>query len=48
MDSYQIRWKASAKKELRKLDSKVIPQILATVESLAQNPYSQGYKKCQG
>lgn len=48
MDSYQIRWKTSAQKELRKLDTKVIPQILAVVESLAQNPYPQGYKKMSG
>ena len=45
MASYRIQWKQSAKKELKKLDKKVIPKILEVVESLAQDPNPIGSKK---
>jgi mRNA interferase RelE/StbE len=48
MTSYKIEWKQSAKKELKKLDRQIIPRILQTVESLADNPYSSGSKKLIG
>ena len=45
MDFYRISWKASAKKELRKIQPQIIPEIIAVVESLADNPYPSGCKK---
>ncbi|ACB00617.1 MULTISPECIES: type II toxin-antitoxin system RelE/ParE family toxin [Cyanophyceae] len=48
MDSYQISWKASAKKELRKIQPQIIPKIIEVVESLAADPYPNGCKKMAG
>lgn len=48
MASYRIDWKASAKKELKKLDRQAIPKIVEEVESLADDPYPVGHKKIQG
>ncbi len=45
MDYYQIKWTNSAKKELRKLDKKVIPRLIDAVDELVTNPYPQGVKK---
>lgn len=45
MDYYQIKWTNSAKKELKKLDKKIIPRLIDAVEELAKNPYPQGVKK---
>ena len=45
MDSYQIKWSNSAKKELRKIDKKFIPKLIKVVEQLAINPYPQEIKK---
>ena len=48
MALYSIEWKASAKKELRKLDRKEIPKILEAIERLASNPHPQNHKKLLG
>ena len=48
MASYQIKWKNSAKKELKSLAKEMIPKIIKTVESLAENPYPTGIKKMVG
>ena len=48
MDTYRIEWKSSARKELRKIDRKFIPQIIQTVESLAEEPFPSGVRKLQG
>jgi mRNA interferase RelE/StbE len=48
MDLFEIKWKTSAKKELRNLDKSVILKILEAVKSLANNPYPHGVKKIQG
>lgn len=45
MDYYQIKWTNSAKKELRKLDKKVIPRLIEAIDELAKNPYPKGVKK---
>ncbi len=45
MDYYQIKWTNSAKKELKKLDKKVIPRLIDAIDELAKNPYPQGVKK---
>lgn len=43
--SYKIKWKSSAVKELRKLDSRAILQVLKSVEMLTSNPYPAGCRK---
>lgn len=48
MASYQIEWKKSAIRDLRKLRKDKIAQILDTVNSLANNPYPSGYRKLSG
>ena len=48
MASYTIKWKASAKKELKKIDKKEIPKILKAVESLAIDPHPANHKKLLG
>ena len=48
MDTYQIEWKASALKELKRLDRKIIPRIISSIESLATNPFPTGVRKLQG
>jgi mRNA interferase RelE/StbE len=48
MAYYQIKWKNSAKKELKSLAKEIIPKIIKTVESLAENPYPTGIKKMVG
>ncbi|HEY9703412.1 MAG TPA: type II toxin-antitoxin system RelE/ParE family toxin [Allocoleopsis sp.] len=45
MDFYQIKWKTSAKKDLRKISADAIPKILKAIDSLSNNPYPQGCKK---
>jgi mRNA interferase RelE/StbE len=48
MDSYDIRWKKSAEKDLLGIDYKQIPRIIKSIESLAKNPLSRQYRKLQG
>ena len=48
MASYKIKWKQSAKKELKKLDKQIIPRILQAVENLVDNPYPSGSRKLIG
>jgi len=48
MATYQIEWKPSALREVKRLDRKVIPRIIKTIESLAAKPYPQGVKKLHG
>ena len=48
MASYQIDWKSSARKELRKLPSDMIQKIMAEVESLGENPFPPGCRKLTG
>ena len=48
MDSYDIRWKKSAEKDLLGIDYKQIPRITKSIESLAKNPFSRQYRKLQG
>jgi mRNA interferase RelE/StbE len=48
MAFYKIEWKASAKKELRKIDKQQIPKILETVEKLALDPHPANHKKLLG
>ncbi len=45
---YDVRWKHSARKELKKLPRETIPKIITTVEELSENPYPQGNKKIIG
>lgn len=48
MASYEIKWKRSAAKELKKIHKSKIPSLLKAVESLSQNPFPTGVKKLSG
>jgi mRNA interferase RelE/StbE len=48
MASFDVVWKKSAERELRKLDSRHIPRIIRAVEELAGNPYSSASRKMLG
>jgi len=48
MQSFNIQWKASAKKELKKIDKIEIPKIINEIEKLINNPYPRNHKKILG
>jgi mRNA interferase RelE/StbE len=48
MASYNIEWKSSAAKELRKLPKSVIARVLPAVEALADTPRPDGVRKLSG
>ena len=48
MASYKVRWKHSTRKELKKLDKRVVLRILQVVEKLSENPLKSGSKKLVG
>jgi mRNA interferase RelE/StbE len=48
MVSFEIQWKASAKKEFKKIDKVEIPKILKEIEKLSLEPYPTNHKKILG
>jgi mRNA interferase RelE/StbE len=48
MASYNVRWKLSAKKELKKLPKETILKILVVIEKLPENPFPKQYRKLAG
>lgn len=48
MDIYQIDWKKSALRELKRLDRQTIPRIISAVSALSDNPFPSGVKKLHG
>jgi mRNA interferase RelE/StbE len=48
MASYNVRWKLSAKKELKKLPKETILKVLAVIEKLPENPFPKQCRKLAG
>lgn len=48
MNSFEIQWKASAKKELKKIDKVEIKKILIEIEKLTTEQYPVNCKKILG
>lgn len=48
MASYKIKFKNSAEKELGKLPQQIVPQIISSIQKLAENPFPHGVKKLKG
>jgi len=48
MATYRIEWKASALREIRRLDKAIIPRIISAVGSLAKDPFTNGIRKLYG
>lgn len=47
MATYNIFWKPSAEKDLRRIDKKMIPRILDAIGKIAANPFQPGIRKLQ-
>ncbi len=48
MASFEIEWKHSAARELKKLPKDIVPRIIAAVEGLAADAYPSGTRKLEG
>lgn len=48
MDSYDIRWKQSAERDLRRIERQQIAQIIRATESLSNDPFAPQHRKLQG
>jgi len=48
MDLYSIRWKHSARKELKKLSKPIILKIIAVIEELSKEPLPKQCRKIIG
>ena len=48
MASYEVRWKQSAERDLRRLDPQHLPRIVQAVESLAGEPFPRDSRKLHG
>lgn len=48
MEPFSIKWKSSAKKELKKIDRTEISKILSEIEKLSKEPYPTNHKKLLG
>jgi mRNA interferase RelE/StbE len=45
MDSYQIEWRNSTRKDWRRISTQEVLRIIEAVEGLAENPFPQGCAK---
>ncbi len=45
MACYELLWKKSAEKDLRKIDQQQIRRLVREVELLAKNPFASQYRK---
>jgi len=48
MASFEIRWRSSTKKDLRRLPRDEVPRILAEVARLGEEPLPHGSEKLSG
>jgi mRNA interferase RelE/StbE len=48
MEPFEIRWRASTRKDLRKLPPQEVARIVTAVEQLAQEPFPHGVEKLSG
>jgi mRNA interferase RelE/StbE len=48
MATYQIEWKPSALRELKRLDRQIVSRIVTAIDSLSANPFPPGIKKLHG
>ena len=48
MGSFELKWRISTRKDIRKLPPQEVVRILAEVESLPANPFPPGCEKLAG
>ena len=48
MASFNLQWRASTRKDLRKLPPHEVQRVVAEVESLAEQPFPHGSEKLAG
>jgi len=48
MDSFEIKFKRSAERDLRRLDKQFVPKVIECIESLADDPFPRQSLKLSG
>lgn len=48
MASYQLEWRRSTRKDLRRISSTDVSKIISAAEALAVNPFPSGHVKLSG
>ena len=48
MGSFDIRWRASTKKDLRSIPRHEVERIVAAIENLSEEPFPHGFQKLAG
>jgi mRNA interferase RelE/StbE len=48
MGRYNVKFKDSLRKDLKKINKADIPRLLERINDLGDNPYPRGYKKLKG
>ncbi|HEY9174810.1 MAG TPA: type II toxin-antitoxin system RelE/ParE family toxin [Verrucomicrobiae bacterium] len=48
MASFEIQWRTSTKKDLRKLPPHEVARVVTAIEALAQEPFPHGSEKLSG
>ena len=48
MDSYEIRWKGAAQRDVRNIDPQQVPEIINAVERLIDNSFPPQHRKLRG
>ena len=48
MATYQVEWKPSALRELKRLDRQIVSRIVTAIDSLSVDPFPPGIKKLHG
>ena len=48
MASFELVWRSSTKKDLRKLPRQEVPRILAAAQALTEEPFPHGCEKLAG
>ena len=48
MGSFEVCWKGSSERDLRRIDKQYLPDILKAIESLSDNPFPSQSRKLAG
>ena len=47
MALFEIQWKSSAEKEIRRIDPKIISRLIDAIDNLATEPFPASFRKLQ-
>ena len=48
MATFEIEWRKSALKDIKRLDQQVVPRIISAIDSLVGEPFPVGVRKLMG